>query len=72
MSFIGGMPKKNPHGRGLSSGRRPAEARRSDLNLSDVWAVSVDRRSAIERRGDQSACGPCGTEKAAVIGAVTA
>jgi hypothetical protein len=43
-----GMPKKNPHGRGLSSGRRPAEARRSDLNLSDVWAVSVDRRSAIE------------------------
>jgi hypothetical protein len=48
MSFIGGMPKKNPHGRGLSSGRRPAEARRSDLNLSDVWAVSVDRRSAIE------------------------
>ena len=26
----------------------PPEARRSDLNLSDVWAVSVDRRSAIE------------------------
>jgi hypothetical protein len=48
MSFIGGMPKKNPVCARTFFRSTPRRGSPVRSHLSDVWAVSLDRRSAIE------------------------